>query len=366
MTSELSKIWNYLQKVTTETKSIAEDILVVFVANRKTFSTNSLNDRNTEYFSDFEANQLLTGFRISGFKTLYFEGENEFISYVIKKERMTNAKWVIVYNTAQSGSDPGRKSLLPSFCSLHNIHICNSNSYVVSLARNKFHVHAILRCFGVPTPNSWLYSADSGWLKGETPPSKTNLIAKAVHESASIGLDYKSIGEISKKYESILMQKSEELKQPLIVQKFITGKEFEVPVINMNSQRLPLNPVSITINGNDELYDQYLSYDTIYNDRYGFGSHSSEYASVAENMRKVAADVCEILGINGFARVDFRVDNEKNIWVTDVSTSPHIVQHSAYNYAFNKVGWTHNDLLACMIAVNAKIHNIIQVHSDHT
>lgn len=55
-------------------------------------------------------------------------------------------------------------------CALHRIPTCHSNSYVVSLARNKLHVHSILKRFGISVPESWSYEAGRGWLLGRRPP----------------------------------------------------------------------------------------------------------------------------------------------------------------------------------------------------
>ncbi|MGM3159461.1 hypothetical protein ACS25C_01590 [Dickeya undicola] len=354
MNTNLSPILTKLRQLTSRVKENADDITVVFVANRQSALSDDVQDRSTEYFTDYESNQILTGLKESGFRTLYFEGENEFISFVLtRKKELSNSKWVLVYNTAQSGTDPGRKSMIPAFCALHGFPSCNSDSYAVSLARHKLHVHAILRRYAIPTPDTWAYDANSGWLNNERPPENMLLIAKAGHESASIGLDEKSIGMLSPEFEEILKSKSEGLNQQFIVQKFISGYEFELPVINIAKSSYPLMPVSITLNGEKNLGNNVLLYNLVANDAFGFANAPENYKDETNTMREIAGNVCNILGLNGFARVDFRVDKDKNVWVTDVSTSPHIVMHSAYWHIFKQEGWLHSDMLACMIAVNA-------------
>ncbi|MEJ2631521.1 MAG: hypothetical protein P8011_08775 [Acidihalobacter sp.] len=354
MITDTAHLWTQLRQLTYRVRNIADDITVVFVANRQHGLSDASSDRSTEYLTDYETNQILTGLRESGFRTLYFEGENEFISFVLAQDgKISNSKWNIVYNTAQSGTDPGRKSMVPAFCALHQIPTCNSDSYAVSLARHKLHVHAILRRFNIPTPDTWAFGAETGWLRGEQPPNDLLLIAKAGHESASIGLDEASIGIMSLDFESVLRQKSIDLQQQIVVQKFISGREFELPVINMMNTHRPLDPISITFNGDAELGERVLLYDLVAKDRFGFTACSSENESEANRMRDAAANVCEVLGLKGFARVDFRMDDNLNVWVTDVSTSPHIVMHSSFWHLFEGIGWSHSEMLACMIAVNA-------------
>jgi D-alanine-D-alanine ligase len=368
MFKDILAIWQELRFLTDRMQAIADDVTVIFVANRQRAVTDSPLDRSTEYFTDDEANQILTALKESGFRTMYFEGEDQFISFVLKgKHKAIQSRWTIVYNTAQSGTDPGRKSMVPAFCALHGLPTCNSDSYAVSLARHKLHVHAILRRYGIPTPDTWAFDARLGWLRNECPPRDVLLIAKAGYESASIGLDEFSIGHMSRSFEEVLTKKSSALNQHFVVQRFISGNEFEVPIINIGNRRGAVAPVAITINGDHRLGERVLLYASVAEDRFGFARCPEDYTAESARMRDAAAAVCEVLGLKGFARVDFRVDDDRGVWVTDVSTSPHIVAHSAYWHSFSSEGWSYSDMLGCMIAVNASnYHWLENCYSDQT
>lgn len=360
MDTGFSPDWAKLRDITDRVRAMGDEITVIFVANRQDAVVDDPLDRSTEYFTDQEATQILTALRAAGFRTLYFEGENEFISFVLSGElRLQGTPKILVYNTAQSGTDPGRKSMIPAFCALHGIPTCNSNSYAVSLARHKVHVHAILRRHGIPTPDSWSFDARSGWMLNQPPPFDEKLIAKAGYESASIGLDEDSVGYMSPEFEAALTNKSVALGQHFIVQKFVSGYEFEVPVINVGSQREVVGPVAITLNGSRTLGEQVLSFSSVAKDGFGFAPCVSTDFPQWSEMREAAANVCIVLGLAGFARVDFRMDTGGAFWVTDVSTSPHIVGHSAYWHAFQQVGWEYFEMLACMVAVNASNYSWI-------
>ena len=54
-------------------QAIADDVTVIFVANRQRAVTDSPLDRSTEYFTDDEANKILTALKENGFRTMYFE-----------------------------------------------------------------------------------------------------------------------------------------------------------------------------------------------------------------------------------------------------------------------------------------------------
>ena len=346
--------WKALRELTDRMVAIADDVTVVLVANSKSASAHGAGDRSSEYLSDSEASQLLSGLREAGFRTRYVEGERSLMEAMLRNPRLdTTSSKMIVYNIAQSGSDPGRKSLVPSFCALNGIPTCNSGAYAVSLARNKLHVHSVLRKFGIPTPDTWAYRAGHGWLMGARPPEIGMLIAKACQESSSVGLDARSVAELSPAFERLLDERSAELGQPMVVQPLIRGREIEAPMAEIAGKWIALGPAVITLGGDDHLDSRILDFDTIAHDGYGFAEPKPEMDSAVMALRQAAEATCEVLGLRGFCRVDFRVTDDGSPYVTDVATSPHLVWHGAFSHVFRTAGWEHRDMMAAMVAVNA-------------
>jgi D-alanine-D-alanine ligase len=338
-------------------KSISETLTVPLVANLKSEGAEDddygISSVTTEYFSENEASQILIGLQECGFYTKLYAGESPFIAAVLDGSfsRLPRER-KLIYNTAQSGTGAGRKSLIPAFCALHHIAICNSDAYVLSLARHKFHVYSILRTLGLPATESWLFD-QSGWLFEQRPPSKTKLIAKACFESASIGLDHEGIGELSNAYEAMLRRKVSALRQPYIVQRFIAGYETEVPLIDLGNGPCALEPVAMTLNNDPVLGDRILDYDIVYNDRNGFSQSSHLDRKTREGMKDAARSVFRALGMTSVGRVDFRIDAQGRFFITDVSTTPHLVRHSAFAFAFAEAGFSHADVFGAVAAANA-------------
>ena len=349
-----TSLWDELRRVTDAIVACADDVTVAVVANTKAVVPSDSGDRSTEYLSDDEASQLLGGLRDVGFRTRFYAGEEEFMTRALSEPRLgTTSRHLIVYNLAQSGRGPGRKSLVPAFCALRGLATCNSDAYAVSLARNKLHVQAILGRFGLPVPDTWSYAADEGWLLGRRPPAGILLIAKAAHESASIGLDEDSIGEFDEAYERMLASKSQTLGQPMVVQVLIEGREVEAPVVRVGKARGVLGPVVVTLDGSDDLGSRVLDYGAVARDAYGYADAAPGDRALLAEVDRVASATYDVLGLSGFARVDFRVGRDESLHVIDVATSPHLVSHGAYAHAFRSAGWHHRDMLACMVAVNA-------------
>lgn len=297
-------------------------------ANPRSTINNALLQMETEYFSDDEFEQVASMFGSLGLNTDYFTSEDDFFCYIIKQSP-TN---LIVYNAAQSGFGPGRKSLVPAFCNLHDITFSGSNAYVVSLCRHKYHVNQILAHAGIPVPQAWLYS--NGWLMGQHPSLDMRILLKPIYESASIGIDDTSVRCYSPGLDQLIFRQVHQLHQPIMAQEFIAGYEVEVPLLSVNGDVCQLPPIGISINGSRNLNHEILDYTRIYFDQYGFYDFRTELNKVANSLCLCAAETARILGMEGLCRVDFRVKPNGAFFVTDVSTNPHFVSHSSVNTAF--------------------------------
>ena len=150
------------QEIYKEAHNKAEQIKIFLVSNirEKTdnFSDYSGTSVVSEYLSLNQQELIVESLRNSGFETVCFIDEMDFIkNYITNNYYRNDSKYPIVINTAQKGTAIGRKSLIPAFCDLYGLCHTNSNPYVVSLARNKYHCNCILKSNGLPTTNDYLY-----------------------------------------------------------------------------------------------------------------------------------------------------------------------------------------------------------------
>jgi D-alanine-D-alanine ligase len=298
------------------------------------FDTHSLE---TEFFSEQELAYLTACLRGFGLFVRPFTSETAFIESVLEPSAAEEGfERVLVYNTAHSGTGAGRKALLPAFCDLKQIAYTGSDPHAATLARHKFHCACVLRNCGVPVPDAWFYIPRDGWLAGSRPPEGAKVILKLTYESASIGLSVDSVLDadptLSDRVEAIAMA----FKQPVTVQRFIAGREVEVPIVHLDAAFAPL-VVAISLNGEEMLGDSILTYDLVNDDRYGFNAFDGT-SEGAEAIRASALAAAQVLGFRGLSRVDFRIDRSGRHYIIDLATSPHITRHSSFEFAFRKFG----------------------------
>jgi D-alanine-D-alanine ligase len=309
---------------------------IVVVANVKTRTSVTSDYQgqsvSTEFFSDSEMQQLLTELGSADIFVTPFYDEREFMSWVLAGgHRHLPVERVLVYNAAQNGTGPGRKSLIPAFCGNHGIPTTGSNAYVVSLCRHKFHLNRLLNSCGISVPRSWWYLGKGQWALDQRPPLDHRVIVKLTYESASLGLEDDSVG----KWNHALQERAEALtvnfQQPVVVQEFIAGMEVECPVVINGNERWS-DPVRIVAQDAAE----FLTYGMVYDDQYDFGSIDSSSVD-GEHLRSEAIKIAQLVGFNGIGRVDFRIDQEGRPFVIDIATNPHLVEHSSVAFSLDRV-----------------------------
>jgi len=329
---------------------------IIIVANVREMTEDFNDYSDTSIISEFlTLNQyelIIETLRDCGFEVSSYFDENDFIGDCIERGCFrNNKKQTIVINSAQKGTAVGRKSLIPAFCDLNGIWYSNSNAYTVSLARHKFHCDSILKANSLPSLESFLYLPYSGWFSGKKPITGNRFIAKLNGETSSMGMSNKNIFIFDDEKEQIVKSLSETYKQAIIVQPFIEGFEVEIPLMATKKSVDVILPVGISINGANRLNDSILDYETRKNLRFGFYNYRTFNPCLSEAIEDCAKNVARLLGIEGFGRVDFRIDSSGDYYVTDIATNPHITEGMSFNYAFEEHGMGYREMLETLIFI---------------
>lgn len=350
--NDLKKLKNKIDNFIEVNKHLLSDLRIILLANvvGKTMhkAGKGISNIDIEFFSEQEINELLIGLRENDLYVEVYFDESKFMQDVIDKT-IENVDKILVFNLARNGFGVGKKSLIPAFCDFMQIKHTGSNAYAVSFARNKFHYSKLLSQMNLNGTPSWLYINDN-WLLNDSPPSNMMVILKPLFECASKGIDNDSIMNSSDtNFIFILQKKANQLQQPIIVQKFISGYEVEVPIIALSSP-LIFSPLGVKMNNSEflgntiikeedsisYLYDYYIVKNILGEQK------NTELVNAAKN-------IFYALGLENYARVDFRIDKEGKFYVTDISTTPYIILHSSFCYIFEQLGYKHKDLLLTIV-----------------
>lgn len=331
-------------------KENVSKITVIFLANviGLTHNNNDYNDTSilTEFLTMNEYNELITSLQKYGFYVLTYFNSNEFIlDYFSNKFSDTD---IIIFEGTQKGIGKARDAFIPAFCDLENMKHTGPNAYVNSICTNKYHWTKLLECHDVSVPKSWRYSCE-GWLNNQPPPPNTLLISKPCYECASIGIHKESVSELNNSYETYLKKMTKLYNQPMIVQEFISGYEVEAPLIIHQKKVYLLPPVVLYITDNVMMGHHFLDFDDIYENAYHFCLLDEINSEYKRKLQNEALKIASILELESYARIDFRVTCSGEIFVTDINSYPHIIEHSSFAYSLSSIGFNVQDVLPCII-----------------
>lgn len=304
----------------------------------------------TEYLSDAELDQMLKGFRDSGVVTDLYVGESEFIRALTNGSELVNqSRDLLVYSTVPSGTWHGRDSLIPALCGAWSVGYCGSDAYGMAVAGNKYYALRLAERCGESTGGIFLYSPRQGWCNGHRPPSGVKVIIKPALECASIGIDDASVCWVDATLEEVVAGRAERLRQPMLVQPFISGYEIEVPVYGVPE---PLAPAAfgISAKGSADLGDHYLTYEQVFGGEYSYYPLAELDPVLDLDLRRSACRVFRELGLYGYARIDYRVRHDGTWGITDINAIPHLTPDASNSLSFATLGLSYPEVLKLVTA----------------
>jgi len=128
-----------------------------------------------------------------------------------------------------------RMSKVPAICETAGIPYSGADPYTMMVCQNKHLMKSLWDKLNIPTP-PWIFIEDISKLK-RLETTHYPLIIKPAGESNSIGINANAVAYNKDE----LMQKAEAIystiHQPLIIEKFITGREFKVIIIGNKSEK---------------------------------------------------------------------------------------------------------------------------------
>jgi D-alanine-D-alanine ligase len=307
-----------------------------------------------DYMTEQVIREIVQSLRDLGSYVQLFVGEDAFIQAVLDGDidRIDRHK-KLVFNLAQTGTGPARKSLVPCFSNLHRLPYCNSDGHVVALLRHKYHATSVLRDHGIPVPRTWLFQENGDWLDGIRPPPGLKVIVKPSYEAACIGLSRDCVRISDGSLDIFVRNRAEILRQPLTIQEFIPGYEIDVPVYFIPEAFAPM-AVGIAVGGIRKLGDDFLDYGTLDSRSYDFFPFSEVSASINDAVCRSAERAARILGIKGYGRIDFRVNESGSFYLIDMQTMPDIYSQSSVHYALTSLIVEPADVYSALIAINCK------------
>ncbi len=317
-------------------KMKSKDVLVGIAYNAYDPLTGQKVERASEESVEQMAKEVLAAVTELGYTAFILPLHKSFMSF-LNRLKVLNADVVINLCEAFAGH-PQLESNVAAALELLGVAFTGNDSRTLALCLNKFKTKAVLKSCGLPTAPAKL--VDSAETKIDMP---FPVIVKPNREDASLGIDPESVVFDQESLQKQVQKILEIYDQPVLVEAFIDGREFNVAVLDDgHPQALPVSEIDFT--NMPEGHARILCYrakwlpDDILYEKTPPVCPASIDDGLKTKLQEASVAAFQAVEGRDYARVDFRMDKKGKIYVLEVNPNPDISLNAGYARALAAAG----------------------------
>lgn len=209
-------------------------------------------------------------------------------------------RWDMVFNIAEGLRGFGRESQVPAILDAYHVPYTFSDPLVLAMTLHKAMAKHVVRDVGIPTPDFFVVEIETDVDMIDLP---FPLFAKPVGEGTGKGIDAASMIETRKDLISVCGRLLRTFNQPVIVERFLPGREFTVGIIGTGKHARAVGVIEILLTEQAEPYSHsYLNKERC--------EELVEYQLVDDPVAREAVEVAlaawRALGCRDGGRIDLR------------------------------------------------------------
>jgi len=185
------------------------------------------------------------------------------------------------------------------------------------------------------------------------------LFVKSTVEDASLGIAQASVVEDGARLKERIAFVHEQIKSDALVEEYIQGRELYVGV--MGNERLTRLPVWEMVFGSmpDSLAaiaTRKVKWDKRYQAKYGITTHAAEDLppAVLTALDRLSRRIYRALGLSGYARMDFRVNAQGQVYVLEANANPNLEAAEDFAESARAAGTPYGELLERLMDLGLK------------
>jgi len=266
-------------------------------------------------------------------------------------DRLRRLRPDLVFNIAERLVGPNRESHVPAICEILDLQYTGSDPLTLSLCLDKSRAKEILSYYGIPNAPFWIVEPSH--------PAPVNIslpaIVKPLYEGSSKGIKDANVVRTRAELEARVDEVIRLYKEPVIVERFLPGREFTVgvlgtypaieilPIVEIDYRRLPAgaNPIYS--------FEAKWIWDTPDKPLDIFSCPADIPAALKARIEDVIASTCRILRIKDWCRIDVRLDEKGEPNILEVNPLPGILPNPEDNSCLPKAartaGYSYDDLI---------------------
>jgi D-alanine-D-alanine ligase len=281
------------------------------------------------------------------------------------KARLAELKPDLVFNIVESLDGTGRLiHVIPSLLDALAVPYTGACAEAMLLTSHKILAKQYLASARLPTP-AWVAPFPAAG-PGLPPDPGARIdstggpwIIKSVWEHASIGLEEERVRlwESRDAAAAQLPQRAARMGGSCFAERFIDGREFNLALLASPAGPRVLAPAEIRFEGYAENRLRIVGYRAKW-DAASFEFHHTprrldfppEDAALLEQLRTLALQCWRLFGLNGYARVDFRVDAGGHPWILEINANPCLSPDAGFAAALEASGIPFTAAVECILA----------------
>ncbi|MBI4579127.1 MAG: D-alanine--D-alanine ligase [Planctomycetes bacterium] len=260
-----------------------------------------------------------------------------------------------VFNLVESIAGDGRLiHLLPALLDSLRLPYTGAGTDAMFLTSNKILCKQVLAAADLPTP-PW-FTLDS--LTAHAGPIAGRYIIKSVWEEASIGIEDDSVQDVASidRLRSELLARRDRLGGTAFAEAYVEGREFNLSLLGDGDGVCAFPPAEIQFVGYAADKPRIVGYSAKWREGSPEYRNTPRTFDFADGDRALVADLIRIaehcwrlLGLRGYARVDFRVDAGGRPWILDVNANPCLSPDGGFVEAAARVGLSFTEIVRRLI-----------------
>jgi len=201
------------------------------------------------------------------------------------------------------------------------------NPHALILTHSKAMTKKILRYHRVPAPDFAMFPRNRRVRR----PKRLDfpLIVKSATAHGSVGIAQASIVHDDEKLNERVQFVHDRLLTDAIAEEYIDGRELYVGVIgNHRLQTLPIWEMKFNklSDGAPPIATEKVKWDLDYQEKVGVTTDAAANLSdgTAEHIRRLSKRIYRLLGLSGYARIDFRLTEEGKVYLLEANPNPQL------------------------------------------
>ena len=184
------------------------------------------------------------------------------------------------------------------------------------------------------------------------------LIVKSLFFEASTGISQASVVENAEQLARRIQFIHESLGTAAIVEQFIDGRELYVGVLG--NERLDVFPVwemsfAQMPDNRWRIATERVKWSTQYQKKHGIMTNAAKLDAIAtEGIQRIAKRAYRALDLNGYARIDLRMDDEGRAYVLEANPNPNLAYGEDFAESAEVAGTSYEELLERIITLGIR------------